>query len=304
MHCLNIEDEISPLSAVVLGIPDDRGEINLNNPTVAQYARLGQLPTDQQLHEQVRFFSETLKASNIDVIRPKNIAGHLQLFVRDLGFVIGDTFVWANLKKENRRIEQEALRPVIERIPGIKTLSLPSEVFIEGGDVVMLGDKVFVGVGIDRDKARTSIEAVNLLRRYFSNKEVIEITTNASDAADDDPETHVLHLDCAFQPIGWNHAVFFPGGFVGRPDPIFDFVGEDRLLHVSGPEMRELWPNLFSISPDRIISAPTFLRLNNEIQKLGISVLEVPYHNVGKLGGSFRCSTLPLMRREPSERVP
>ena len=52
----------------------------------------------------------------------------------------------------------------------------------------------------------------------------------------------------------------------------------------------------FSISPEIIVSDKEFVRLNNKLIKCGFLVEEVMYSEIAKMGGLFRCSTLPLLR--------
>jgi N-dimethylarginine dimethylaminohydrolase len=54
--------------------------------------------------------------------------------------------------------------------------------------------------------------------------------------------------------------------------------------------------NIFSISPEVIISEKGFNRLNNELRKRGFTVEEVSYAEISKMEGLLRCSTLPLRR--------
>lgn len=292
-----IVDETSPLEAVVLGTTADHGPFNLNNPIIREHAQKGTLPTDESLNRESEEFSQVLVAHGVQVIRPPNAPDLLQTFTRDLGFVIGDKFVWANLKRDNRRPEIEQLRPVIEAIVGQNIVTVPPEIFVEGGDIVMIQGRVLVGVGQDSRLSRTSPEAVDFLRRTFPDRDVIRIHTTTRDDDGADPRVYPLHLDCAFQPAGPGHAIFYEGGFAGRPEAIFDLIGESNLLRVSGSDMFALRPNLFSIAPDKMVSAPSFTGINDALRRIGITVVEVPYEEVGKLGGLFRCSTLPLRRR-------
>jgi N-dimethylarginine dimethylaminohydrolase len=292
-----IEDELSPLELVVVGTSIDRGNLELYNATVSLYDQMGNAPSDDDLNAQVEGLCRVLEHFGIEVVRPENVPGVLQTFVRDLGVVIGDVLVWCNPKKQKRRVEQEGLRNAIAEFESIKTISVPSEIGIEGGDIVLLKGRVLVGIGTDPENARTSHGAADFLRKVFPNREVIPIEINASDKSGDNPRKHVLHLDCAFQPLGNGHGVFFEQGFKRRPEPILDLIGEKNLIQVSADEMFHLWPNLFSISPESVLSAPSFTRLNNKIRALGLNVIEVPYEEVAKLGGLFRCSTLPLRRR-------
>ena len=55
--------------------------------------------------------------------------------------------------------------------------------------------------------------------------------------------------------------------------------------------------NIFSISPEIIITGKGFTRLNNELTTRGFKVEEVAYAEIAKMGGLFRCSTIPLLRK-------
>jgi N-dimethylarginine dimethylaminohydrolase len=283
-----------------VGIADDRGPLQLNNATIALYDKQGATPTDIDRINQTNGFCAVLELHGVKVLRPENVKGVLQIFVRDLGFVIDDTFVWCNPKKEKRRLEQDGLRNIIEQ-ERLRTVTPPSDIRIEGGDVVLLQGRVLVGVGSDPARARTGAEAVEFLKNFLPEREIIPVAIHASDDSQDDPKQHVLHLDCAFQPIGADSAILFDEGFVGSAGPILDLIADDHLLHVSGEEMFHLWPNLFSVSSTTVVSGPSFARLNAEIRALGLNVVEVPYEEVAKLGGLFRCSTLPLRRSSSEE---
>jgi N-dimethylarginine dimethylaminohydrolase len=60
--------------------------------------------------------------------------------------------------------------------------------------------------------------------------------------------------------------------------------------------MYQMNSNIFSISPEVIISEKGFNRLNLELRKRGFTVEEVPYAEISKMEGLLRCSTLPLRR--------
>jgi N-dimethylarginine dimethylaminohydrolase len=59
-----------------------------------------------------------------------------------------------------------------------------------------------------------------------------------------------------------------------------------------------LIPLVFSISPKVVVSEQNFNRLNNFMEtEWGLTVERVPYHEISKMGGLLRCSTLPLIRQ-------
>ena len=59
--------------------------------------------------------------------------------------------------------------------------------------------------------------------------------------------------------------------------------------------------NIFSISESVIMSEPSFTRLNTELRNRGFIVEDVPYAEIGKMSGLFRCSTMPLIRKLMSQ---
>ena len=117
--------------------------------------------------------------------------------------------------------------------------------------------------------------------------------------SDDDPFANALHLDCCFQPIGTSHAIMYPGGFKNSDDADFlkSFFGEHNIIEISAEEMYYMFSNVFSISPEVIVSEKNFTRLNNELRKKGFIVEEVPFSEISKQEGLLRCATMPLIRK-------
>jgi N-dimethylarginine dimethylaminohydrolase len=54
--------------------------------------------------------------------------------------------------------------------------------------------------------------------------------------------------------------------------------------------------NVFSITPDVVVSEKNFTRLNTWLKQQGFTVEEIPYAEIAKQEGLLRCSTLPLIR--------
>ena len=57
-----------------------------------------------------------------------------------------------------------------------------------------------------------------------------------------------------------------------------------------------MYSNVFSISPEVVISEESFVSLNDELERRGFTVEKVPYSEAAKMEGLLRCSTLPLER--------
>lgn len=285
---LNIKSETGKLKSVIVGIAYDRGEhVYENNPKITEHKNKGTLPTEGMLINQVNALVHALKANDIEVFRPANLPAQDQIFARDISFVIDDVFVKSSMKKRNRAAEQEGIQYICNRVNKQKFLVPPETAFIEGGDVIVHGDYIFLGMG-----ERTNFSGYEFIEENFPNKTVIPFLLNTSSY----PREHILHLDCAFQPVGENMAIVYDEGFKRFPDAIYDIFGAKNIIKVTQDEMYEMFPNVFSIAPDKIISDTRFVRLNRVLRKKGIDIIEVPYGEVSKFGGLFRCSTCPLER--------
>ena len=62
--------------------------------------------------------------------------------------------------------------------------------------------------------------------------------------------------------------------------------------------MSKLYSNFLSINKETVISDKRFKRLNNWLSNVGMKVEKVNYSEIAKLGGLFRCSTLPIFRKK------
>ena len=60
--------------------------------------------------------------------------------------------------------------------------------------------------------------------------------------------------------------------------------------------MYQMFSNVFSISPEVVVSERSFTCLNNWLRAQGFTVEEIPYAEIAKQEGLLRCSTLPLLR--------
>lgn len=144
--------------------------------------------------------------------------------------------------------------------------------------------------------ARTNEYALEILKEYFPKKRIIDLDLKKNDKV---PYEGVLHLDCTFNPVGKDKCIIYKNGFVDQNDYelIIDIFGEENCFHVTDEEMFEMNPNIFSISPEVVVSDKTFTRMNNHFRDVwGLTVEEIPYREVSKMGGLLRCSTMPLVR--------
>jgi len=301
---LNINNETGRLKSVVLGQPVSMGA----DPTLEESydaksyhtIQQGVYPKEEDIINEMTDFEKVLKKYDVEVIRPDIIKDYNQVFARDVAFVIEDKMILSNLIPD-RADEQEAYSKIFEQVEWRKIINLPDTAHIEGGDVIVWNDFLFIGTCFSEDyrnfkTARTNEYAIETLKEYFPKKRIIDLELKKNDTV---PYEGILHLDCTFNPVGKDKCIIYKDGFVDESDYrlILDIFGEENCFHVTKEEMFEMNPNIFSISPEVVVSDATFTRMNRHLQDVwNIKVEEIPYREISKMGGLLRCSTMPLVR--------
>ncbi len=300
---LNIQNETGSLIAVVVGIADDFGgtpDLELcYDPKSKAHVVSGKFPKQEDLLLEMQSFISILEKYNIKVYRPSNIQGINQIFARDIAFVIEDKIFIPNIIV-NRQKEIHALEFLLNEIDDKNIIYMPKDSRVEGGDVLVCNEHIFVGYSELEDferytVARTNSAAIEFLSKQFPDKKVKGFELKKSDK---DPRENALHLDCCFQPIGNNMAILYKDGFKNDQDVTFlmDYFGRSNIIEISKEEMYNMNSNIFSISDNIIVSERGFVRLNNLLRSKGFVVEEIPYFETAKMEGLLRCSTLPLIR--------
>ena len=286
---LFVTNETSELESVILGIGIDRGKPRGINPMMRKHMSSNTYPTESDICAEIKTFEEVLKQNGVSVIRPSNLPETEQIFTRDIGFVIDDYFFISNMKHSVRSAELKGIKHVLDGINPSKKIEIPSEITVEGGDVVLWNEYVFIGIG-----DRTTENAIGFIQDIFPNKTVIgfDIIVDQNSA-----DNNILHLDCTFQPIGTDEAIIYHDGFKNYPTEIMDLFPKEKLIEVTLDEKNQMFPNIFSISPGKIVIEKNFVRLKNALLERGYEVFEVDYSETSKLSGLLRCSTLPLKRK-------
>lgn len=300
---LSVNSETGLLKSVVLGIPNDIGPVpNIEecfDPSSIYHVENNSYPSEIDISKEMTDFLELLNKYNVEVLRPENNLNLNQVFARDLGFVIEDTFLISNII-ENRSSEIPAIDHILAQISTEKVLKINSKAKIEGGDVTIFKDHIFIGASNPTDfnkykVARTNFEAVDFIKNNFPNKKVVGFELFKSD---NDKNENTLHLDCCFQPVSKDLAIIAPDSFKNKSDVVYleELIGKSNLFYISKDEKNNMYSNIFSISPNVVISDSRFSRLNSWLQQKDILVEDINYSEISKMGGLFRCSTLPLIR--------
>jgi len=303
---LNVKNETSRLKTVVLGQPKSLGRVPLLEETYDaksyESVKNGEYPSEVEVVREMTAFERALTKHGVEVLYPKIIENYNQVFARDVAFVIEDKIIISNMIAD-RIDELGAYQEIFAEIPPENIIHLPKKVRMEGGDVILCNDTIFCGVYKNSDfysckTARTNPYGIDFLREIFPNKNFVEIPLKKKDT---DPYGGILHLDCTFMPVGNGKAVFYKGCFTDEKTYPFllDFFGKENVFEVSREEIYYITTNVFSISPEIVVSEEKFTRLNCFLeQNWHLTVEKVPYLEVSKMGGLFRCSTMPLIRED------
>lgn len=300
---LLIKDETAKLESVVLGTAVSFGGtpdiMHAYDPKSRENILEGTFPSEGDLIKEIEGFKEVLEKYGVKVYRPDVMGDVNQVYARDIGFVLGDKFVLPNIIKD-RESEKEGIDNIIKQFDPKKVLQMPEGAHAEGGDVIPWKKYLYVGYSEDDDfnkykVSRTNSAGVRFLDENFPNCEVLGLELNKSDM---NAKENALHLDCCFQPIGNGQCIIYKGGFKNNADyqMLVDEFGSENCIEITQEEMYQMNSNVFSISPEIIVSEKSFERLNTELESRGFIVERIEYAQVSKMEGLFRCSTLPLKR--------
>ena len=300
---LNIKDETAKLKAVVLGTAESCGPTpapeEAYDPKSLEHILAGTYPKEADMVKEMDAFAKVFEKHGVYVFRPSVLKDCNQIFSRDIAFVIDDKLVHANILPDREK-EFKAIKHVVEQIDPANVIYPPEEVHIEGGDVMPWREYIFVGTYTGDDypdyiTARTNRAAVEFLKERFPNKKVKSFELRKSNT---NAKENALHLDCCFQPVGKNKAILHKNGFLVEEEYewLVNYFGKEHIFEITADEMYHMFSNVFSISPEVIVSEQNFTRLNNWLRDQGFIVEEIPYAEIAKQEGLLRCSTLPLIR--------
>lgn len=279
---VQINNEYSKLKKVVVASANyyDPTTIAINNETIKYYAENGGVPTKEAILQEQKDFWDTLKKLNVEVLvadQVENAKG--QMFTRDLAFVIGDKLFISNMKKENRKAAINGWEHIISQIASDKIIKVPSNIYLEGGDVLVDNKTIYVGLS-----ERTNMDGVEFLKQNLDNSyTIIPLKLKPK----------FLHLDVVFTIINPNLAIVYKDGLEEESYKLLETYNK---IEITEKEQFELATNVFVVEPHTIIMNSNHTRIAQELKKLGLNIIELNLSETAKDGGAFRCTTCPLER--------
>lgn len=250
---------------------------------------------------QVDALADLVAREGVVVHRPQRLSGvertflapngeGLQLFPRDPMIVVGNHLIDASLRLKCRQRERYGLRSIIQTAAqafGARWSSVPlgspgcvDGPFLEGGDTLLNGHEVYVGMsGCASDMAGIDWLQALLGQRY----RVIPVAM----------KSNVLHLDCCLALIKRGLLVYCPSKLIdGLPMSLRDW---DK-IEVSVDEANALATNGLILEEGRIVIDADNARVTAELRKRKVDVIPLPFDGPIRVGGGMRCAHHPLLR--------
>lgn len=221
--------------------------------------------------------------------------GCCNFFVRDPFFTIGSSIIEGSLRFFHRRNEIFPIRDILTTEAYNSDafyVSVPkpdisegfhSELgpFLEGGDVLVLNKTIFVG----NSGQASNHNGYLWLKSYLSHwgYDVIQVPLRKE----------VLHLDCALSLVREGLMIVCEEAFLnGIPALLADW---DK-ISVPFKDISHLAINGLPINESTYVLDPQFEYIAEQLRARGITVEYVDFKISRSFGGSFRCSTQPLIR--------
>lgn len=192
------------------------------------------------------------------------------VFTTDHGALIGDTFYLSHFRYSERQGEQLHTIPWYKQ-QEIKLHEIPSLCFMEGGDVLVHHDHIYLGHGF-----RTSLDTADYL----------EHTTGIPVTRLELVDEAFYHLDTCFFPLSHEIAFYYP--------PAFNSAGIkalkthfDILIPLSSHEAEGFACNSVVIGKNVITQKnPSF---EQKLEDLGYTPIPLDMHEFNKSGGGIHC---------------
>ncbi len=254
-----------------------------------------------RIERQLDALAELVAREGMTVHRPQRLKGEeriflapngegAQLFPRDGMIVIGQHVVDASMRLLCRQRERYGLRPLIQKAVqqhGARWSSVPlgspgcvDGPFLEGGDVLLNGREVYVGIS----GCASDFAGVMWLQQFLGEQyRVLPVAMRSN----------VLHLDCCL-------ALVRPGLLVYCPDKLIDglpmSLREWDKIAVSVDEANRLATNGLILEEGRMIVDSGNPRVTDELRSRSVDVIPLPFDGPISIGGGLRCAHHPLLR--------
>ena len=253
---------------------------------------------DQRYYDEQENLVNTLQSLGVTVRRPDEIefgvTATTQCYSRDPIITIGNKLIITNMNFEGRRQETANYRRIalelarnydgeVVSMPPLKPGYPEENAYLEGGDVFVNGNEIYVGVSgnASNDKGIEWLQN-DLGSAYTVHK--IPLHNN------------VLHLDCAMMLINETQGIVCKEDFIDF-NALPESLQNREWVEVKPEEAQIMATNGIVINKSTIIMTDAFPNVAQEVRAMGIEVHEIPFKKANYFGGGLRCSYQPIYRK-------
>jgi N-dimethylarginine dimethylaminohydrolase len=199
----------------------------------------------------------------------------------DAGFLYKDVFIPSNFTYPERQGESELFESWFQS-NGFEIRKLDSGFKFEGhGDNLWASkEKVFCGHGF-----RSQKQSFAEIRKILADKGSFEVIN--LELVDD----RFYHLDTCFCPIGQEKALCYPGGL--SKESLKILAEHIEIIEVEEAEAVKFACNSLVLESEVIIPSGCD-KVNQKLENLGFTVIQVPIDEFMKAGGACKCLCMPL----------
>ncbi|SET72746.1 N-Dimethylarginine dimethylaminohydrolase [Natronincola peptidivorans] len=200
-----------------------------------------------------------------------------QLYTRDLGFVIKDIFFISNLKDPIRKDEVKVLIDFLKNYGGKIHIMSHN---VEGGDVILHNDKLFIGVGGRSTEAAVN-EIVQVLDKNHIYLEMVKVIF----------DTSKIHLDCVFNVLDEKSCII--------TDYIFNVEVIKRhftnIIKIEKEDADSLAANIVNLGNGKIICSNK--SLVSLLKDYDYTPIYIDFSEIIKAQGGLGCCIFPTCRQ-------
>ena len=269
----------------------------------------------KRLHEEHEHLIETLTNHGVrvhDIMcsladpTVRNDLGNM-IFTRDPILCTPKGVVLGRFREPVRRMETELVQGALDRlhIPVLGQIESPG--FVEGGDFIPAGERVFIAIG-----NRTNLEGVQqMLDNDWFGTEAVAIVEYPEDG-----QMKAIHLDCYLGIVGKKHAVVWKHALevatvtelrkyhgcttyetslsqIPLAYYLTDHCGFE-LIVVNDKSQEKYACNLLDIGHGCVLTQEEFV--TQELLARGYYTIFIPFQEVHKMYGGIRCATQTVQR--------
>jgi len=256
-------------------------------------------PEDDQLYfDEQENLAKTFESLGVKVRRPDEmeyqVMATLQCYARDPIIVIGNKLIITNLNFEGRRQETGNYRRIalelaknydgeVVSMPANKVGYPEENIYLEGGDVFVDGNHIYVGMTGNASNDR----GIEWLRNELGSDYTVHKIPLKS---------NVLHLDCTMMLINEKQGLICKEDFLDF-DAIPERLKNREWVEVSPDKAQIMATNGIAVNPSTVILIDHFPDVIEKVRAMGIKVIEIPFKKGNYFGGGLRCSYHPITRK-------